>query len=66
MKINVIDQSSEYKCEFVDVGDDKRLWIKETKRYDDSFIWFPTFSKFCKHNVVGGECINCSLVIEED
>jgi hypothetical protein len=67
MKINVIDKSSEYECRWEDQGDgSKRLWIVETNSYDKGSIWFPTFSKYCHHVVIGGECINCSLVVEED
>lgn len=66
MKINVINVSPEYKCQFIDVGTCKRLWIVETNRADKTHVWYPTFSKYCKHEVMGGECINCGLVIEED
>jgi len=67
MIIDIKDESSTYYCEFVPQGDGtQRLWIVETGSIDGRHLWFPTFSKYCKHKVLNGECINCSLVIEED
>jgi len=59
MVINVIYEPADVICQFVRYGRGKRLWLR-----DDS-SWYPSIG-WCPHlNIGGGECRDCSLVLEE-
>lgn len=57
MKIAVRYEPDQFTCGFY-LG---QMWVR-----DNSRGWFQAESSFCHHNIIGGECTYCALIVEDD